>query len=279
MFEITMGGPLRLQQGTTEVPLYVRGKGHKQELQRLSRNIDSHWTERLILRSTPRAGPDRCRSQRLPGVGQQAGIVNRQGVFVNNPCRRPPHPREVCLQLSSHPLYFLQGTMDDRVLSSLCRDPASYCTFDEQKAAIDNHKSPRRIVCLDGNTYIHMVIAVSGHWVAVQVTISPFTLERFHGQTFFSSQLRYGPCCRQINNTDTSHLVVGIVQRVVDSHYRPVCWDYSSNQWYVDLQLGEVRSDEKIVGFWTILPTPMSNTAFWSRNQDVEPTQVLRMLD
>jgi hypothetical protein len=80
-----------------------------------------------------------------------------------------------------------------------------------------------------------MVIAVSGHWVAVQVTISPFTLEQFRGQTFFSSQLRYGPCCRQINNTETSHLVVGTVQRVVDSHYRPVCWDYSLSQWYVDL--------------------------------------------
>jgi hypothetical protein len=140
--------------------------------------------------------------------------------------------------------------MDDQLLSSLCRDPISYYTFDEQKAAIHNHKSPQRIVSRDGNTYILMVISVSGHWVAVQVTISPFTLEQFRGQTFFSSQLRYGPCCHQINNRDTSHLIVGTVQRVVDSHYRPVCWDYSSSQWYVDLS-----SLEKLVltrDSWTL---------------------------
>jgi hypothetical protein len=136
--------------------------------------------------------------------------------------------------------HFPQGsTMDDQVLSSLCRDPISYYTFDEQKATIHNHKSPQRRVSPNGNTYILMVIGVSGHWVAVQVTISPFTLEQFRGQTFFSSQLRYGPCCRQINNGDTSHLVVGTVQRVVDSHYRPVCWDYSSSQWYVNLSSSE----------------------------------------
>ncbi len=128
--------------------------------------------------------------------------------------------------------------MDDQILSSLCRDPISCFTFNDQNAAIHNDES-RRVVSRDSNTYILMVIAVSGHWVAVQVTISPFTLEQFRGQIFFSSQLRYGPCCRQINNTSTSHLVINTVQRIVDSDYRPVFWDYSSSQWCVDLSSSE----------------------------------------
>jgi hypothetical protein len=154
--------------------------------------------------------------------------------LVNNPCRRSPLPGEERFAFSfSPPPPF--STMDDQLLSSLYRDPISYYTFDEQKAAIYDYKSPQRIVSRNGNTYILMVISVSGHWVAVQVTISPFTLKQFRRQTFFSSQLCYGPCCYQINNRDTSHLVIGTVQRVVDSHYRPVCWDYSLSQWYIDL--------------------------------------------
>jgi hypothetical protein len=216
---------------------------NQQELWSLSCNIDSPAIGENVgfsYLALGGAGPDRCRSPE-PKIGcDKQGLLTYRGCLLTILVAARPHPMlerrgEVCLQHFSHDLHFPQGVMDDQVLSSLCRDPISYCTFDEQKAAIDNHKSPQRMVSPDGNTYIHMVIAVSGHWVAIQVTISPFTLEQFRGQTFFSSQLRYGPCCRQINNTDTSHLVVGIVQRVVDSYYRPVCWDYSSNQWYVDL--------------------------------------------
>jgi len=165
----------------------------------------------------------------------QAGVVDKQGVMTNRGvCHAPLSPlgiRGLPSAFSHRPPLPPGSTMDEQVFSSLC-DPASYWTFDEQKAP-RSRKS--RIVFRDGNTFIHMVIELSGHWVAVQVTISPFTLEKFHGQTFFSSKLRYGPCCRQISNTDTSHLVVDTVQRIVDSHYRPVCWDYSSDQWYVDL--------------------------------------------
>jgi hypothetical protein len=171
------------------------------------------------------------------------GVVDKQGGLTNRGVCQTPlsplgiSPGEVCPQLSPTALHFSPGsTMDEQVFWSLC-DPASYWTFDEQKTP-RSRKS--RTVFLDGNTYIHMVIELSGHWVAVQVTISPFTLEKFHGQTFFSSQLRYGPYCRQISDTHTSHLVVDTVQRIVDSHYRPVCWDFSSDQWYVDLQLGEI---------------------------------------
>ncbi|KAF8847680.1 hypothetical protein BDZ45DRAFT_314554 [Acephala macrosclerotiorum] len=122
------------------------------------------------------------------------------------------------------------STMEDRVLSSMCIDPTSYCSFSEQGEALKQGQAARRMVSRDGNTYIHMVVPILTHWVAVQVTISPFALEKFPGQTFFSSQLRYGPCCRQIHDGGTLDAVRDTVQKVIDSFYRPVCWNYSG-QW------------------------------------------------
>ena len=79
-----------------------------------------------------------------------------------------------------------------------------------------------------------MMVKVRKHWVAVQVTILPFELEKYPGQTFFSSQLRCGPCCRQIDNDETLARVIGTVQKVVDSYCRPVYWSYTSSQCEVD---------------------------------------------
>ena len=124
--------------------------------------------------------------------------------------------------------------MDDKLLSSLCGDPASYCTFKTQKDARNQCNAPPNQISHDGDTYIHMVVPTDGHWVAVQVTISPFNLERHPNQTFFSSQLRCGPCCTQIYNTDTLRCVTDTVQKVVNTNYWPVCWNYCASQCTVD---------------------------------------------
>ncbi|KAF4634527.1 hypothetical protein G7Y89_g3582 [Cudoniella acicularis] len=120
--------------------------------------------------------------------------------------------------------------MEDQFLSSLCIDPGSYCSFSEQRKALEQCKALQRTIPLDCNTYIHLVVPILTHWVAVQVAIYPFTLESFPGQTFFSSNLRYGPCCRQIDNSDTFNVVRSTVQNVVDCFYRPVCWNYTLSQ-------------------------------------------------
>ncbi|KAH7378962.1 hypothetical protein BKA64DRAFT_714138 [Cadophora sp. MPI-SDFR-AT-0126] len=120
--------------------------------------------------------------------------------------------------------------MEDQVLSSMCKDPVSYFTLAEQREDTTQHRSFQRQISRDGNTYICMVVPVHcRHWVAVRITITPFSLEQFPGQIFFSSQLHYGPCCCEIDHTTTSDIVKNTVQRVIDSSYRSVCWDYSSS--------------------------------------------------
>jgi hypothetical protein len=124
--------------------------------------------------------------------------------------------------------------MEDYILQSLCADPTSYCAFQAQREASEQSKAPRRQISHDRKTYVHMVIPIQGHWVSVQVTISPFVLEKYPGQTFFSSQLRCGPCCRRIGHTDTLWTATSTVQQVIDSSYRSVCWNYSLGQCAVD---------------------------------------------
>jgi hypothetical protein len=128
-------------------------------------------------------------------------------------CSLFPHPPH---------LFLVDATMKDQGLWSMCNDPASYCSFIEQKEAIAQWKAPQRTIARHCNTYIHMVVPVCKHWAAVQVTISPFILKQFPGQTFFSSKVRYGPCCRQITNAATRNIVRDTVQKVIDSDYRPV---------------------------------------------------------
>ncbi|KAH6694382.1 hypothetical protein BKA61DRAFT_683701 [Leptodontidium sp. MPI-SDFR-AT-0119] len=120
--------------------------------------------------------------------------------------------------------------MEDQVLSSMCKGPVSYYTLAEQREDSTRHKISQREISRRGNTYICMVVPVHcRHWVAVRVTISPFSLEKFPGQIFFSSQLHYGPCCCDIDHKNTSDIVKNTVQRVIDSSYRSVCWNYSSS--------------------------------------------------
>ncbi|KIM95457.1 hypothetical protein OIDMADRAFT_59923 [Oidiodendron maius Zn] len=66
--------------------------------------------------------------------------------------------------------------MGDYILQSLCADPTSYYPFQAQREASEQSRVPRRQISRDSNPYVHLVIAIQGHWVAVQVTISPFVL-------------------------------------------------------------------------------------------------------
>ncbi|KAH6712149.1 hypothetical protein BKA61DRAFT_609740 [Leptodontidium sp. MPI-SDFR-AT-0119] len=116
--------------------------------------------------------------------------------------------------------------MDDGDLRSLCIEKESYYTLDQQQEALIYPGRPQRIF-RDRDTYVHIVIPVLTHWVAVQVTISPFALQQYPGQTFFSSKFRYGPCCCQINQSHAS-IVANTVQKVIDFFYQSFSWNYSS---------------------------------------------------
>ena len=154
------------------------------------------------------------------------------------------------------------------MLSSMCKGPVSYYTLAEQREDSIRRKISQREISRGENTYICMVIPVHcRHWVAVRVTISPFSLERFPGQIFFSSQLRYGPCCCDIDHKITSDIVKNTVQRVIDSSYRSVCWNYSSSHQSVSSQPGEL-SNTKAAALWTILPIPISSNALRLQNPD-----------
>jgi hypothetical protein len=118
--------------------------------------------------------------------------------------------------------------MDDANLRSMCIEKESYYTFNQQREALI-YRGPQRLF-RDRNTYIHMVIPVLTHWVAVQVTISPFTLQQYSEQTFFSSKFRYGPCCCQINQSHVS-IVTNTVQKVIDYYHQSFSWNYSSAEW------------------------------------------------
>ncbi|CZS92382.1 uncharacterized protein RAG0_02805 [Rhynchosporium agropyri] len=120
--------------------------------------------------------------------------------------------------------------MEDQFFSSLCKAPVSYYTLAEQRDGSTQQESRQRKVSHDGNTYICMIVSIpAGHWVAVQITVAPFSLEKFPDQIFFSSKLRYGPCCSAVDHEETSNVVRNAVQRAIDSSYRAVCWNYSSS--------------------------------------------------
>jgi hypothetical protein len=164
--------------------------------------LSQGWTTSIPVSSHP---PSRC-------------VQNKGDCTPTNRPRSSP----------SFPVFFLSfqwTTMDDGGLRSLCIEKESYYTFNQQQEALIS-PGPQRIF-RDRNTYVHMVIPVLTHWVAVQVTISPFTLQQYPGQTFFSSKFRYGPCCCQINQSHAS-IVTNTVQKVIDYFYQSFSWDYSS---------------------------------------------------
>lgn len=128
--------------------------------------------------------------------------------------------------------------MDEAIFKSNCCGRSFYTSLQEQKDSLALVGANARPLCpsisKEHLTFVHLVIHQGDHWAAVQITISPFSIQDFPSQTFYACRLRYTLCC-QTTATKASFAahIFTVVQRIYDIHYHPTQWDFSVERWYV----------------------------------------------
>ncbi|PMD60272.1 uncharacterized protein K444DRAFT_400042 [Hyaloscypha bicolor E] len=110
--------------------------------------------------------------------------------------------------------------MDESKIRLSCHHNSFYIPLDER----DQEKSSRQAVSAVHTTHVHFVVQYEQHWAAVQLSISPFALAAFPGQTFYSSHFRYSLCCHPPPRHD---LINSVVQRIYDARFHPSPWNFS----------------------------------------------------
>lgn len=130
--------------------------------------------------------------------------------------------------------------MDEIKLEESCGSRSFYISLQRQEEAIASlgkkSQPSRQFVSKDHSTYVHFGLELQRHWAAVQITICPFSLPGFLGQTFYSCQLRYTLCCQscQVSATGPSiNLISTAAQRIYDIFYQPSQWNFSVESWCV----------------------------------------------
>jgi hypothetical protein len=122
--------------------------------------------------------------------------------------------------------------MADIDSSSLCKPHAQYVSQTELGKVSKGKPSVLRRPTLSAteSTFVHFLVQVQLHSGAVQISINPFTVEDFPGQTFFSSQYRYKICCAKAPS-GLGDTIKERVQQVYDTFYGPGPWDFSREKW------------------------------------------------
>jgi hypothetical protein len=126
--------------------------------------------------------------------------------------------------------------MDEIKFQENCGRQSFYISLENQDT-ITKEGTPqlsRQKLSKDHVTYIHFVIHYEQHWAAVQIPISPFSIQGFPGQKFYSCHFHYTLCCQTSSKTGPSiDLISTVVQRIFDAQFRPIDWDFSIKDWYV----------------------------------------------
>jgi hypothetical protein len=119
--------------------------------------------------------------------------------------------------------------MNEAEFISLCKANSYYCS---RKQQIEAAKKPsRHPLSSTTPTYVHLLVQSGPHSAAIQISINPFTLEKYPKQTFPSSKYRYALCCSKAP-PDVAAAVRKKVQQVSDAQYQPCRWDFSHDEWY-----------------------------------------------
>jgi hypothetical protein len=118
--------------------------------------------------------------------------------------------------------------MNENDFLSRCKGNVHYCSMKQQEESLE--RSLRHHISLTTITYIHLFVQSGPHSSAVQITISPFSLENYPKQTFFHSKYRYSLCCEKAPQDTVATIVKERVQKVYDAFYLPGYWDFSHDQ-------------------------------------------------
>lgn len=87
-----------------------------------------------------------------------------------------------------------QIKMKEDCFKSLCSsENLLYCSKKQRKDS--EKKTSKPSIPLTTPTYVHLYVESASHSAAVQICISPFSVEDYPNQIFFSSKYRYCPCC------------------------------------------------------------------------------------
>jgi hypothetical protein len=114
--------------------------------------------------------------------------------------------------------------MDESNFSPACGSNSFYITLQEQ----NERNTPRWAVSDVHTTHVHFAVQQGQHWAAVQLSITPFTVEDFPHQTFHSKSFLYLLCCHLPQATD---FISSVVQRIYDTRFQLSQWNCSL--WYV----------------------------------------------
>lgn len=120
--------------------------------------------------------------------------------------------------------------MNEAEFVSLCKANSYYCSQKQQTEA--TKKPSRHPLSPTTPTYVHLLVQSGPHSAAIQISINPFSLEKYPKQIFFSSKYRYTLCCSKAP-PDVAVAVREKVQQVSDAQYQPCRWDFSHDEWYV----------------------------------------------
>ncbi|ORX93635.1 hypothetical protein BCR34DRAFT_235437 [Clohesyomyces aquaticus] len=94
-------------------------------------------------------------------------------------------------------------------------------------------------LCLDSRSpvFIYFMVSLKEHYASVQICVTPFCLESYPEQSFYSSSARYKRCCPAAKTVDFTNCLCNTAQRVYNSAFRlqnwnflsPYCWKEESN--------------------------------------------------
>ena len=101
------------------------------------------------------------------------------------------------------------------------------------KSAQDQVQSIRYAISRTHQTHVLLRVSLSGHCAAIHLIISPFNIQQYQEQTFFSSSYGYNLCCAHSESVITPPLIANYVQTIYDTYYQPCQWDFLPKQSYV----------------------------------------------
>ncbi|KAF8850017.1 hypothetical protein BDZ45DRAFT_697076 [Acephala macrosclerotiorum] len=124
-------------------------------------------------------------------------------------------------------------SMDESKLKAIRSRNSVYISLQDQEqaeAGLEHNLRPQRLkLSKDHTTYVHLAVQQEQHWAAVQISLSPFSLQHIPEQKFYSCHFCYTWCCEAPATTGPPNDVLGsVVQRIYDVYFQPTQWDFSS---------------------------------------------------